>query len=278
MGYAPTMRHLLSALALLIVIAASACTGEEAQPAAAECEPGEFTVVDKVALGDHSFSLSFPCPEDEDTALATVIVFHGMPGDGRGVRVSSNMDHLAEEAGFMAVYPSDPERQWDAEGEGDDIAFVADLIDELVEHWHADADRIYAAGFSNGGDMTLAVGANLPDKVAAIAPVVPSGTGDVVGAIGRMSEPVPMVAFIGEKDTIASSEQALNPWIEHGECTSAGVTEEAEGYQAESLSCADGTPALMYTVDGGHEWFGSPEAPEPLWASQVIWDFFTGLE
>lgn len=278
-SYAPTMKPLIGAVALLL--AASACTAseDEASPASAECEPEAFDVVDEESLGEYSYSLSRPCPED-DERLATVIVLHTWPGTGWGMRTASDLDVLAEQEGFMAVYPNEPNQQWDADADGDDVAFLSDLIDTLVEQWSADADRIYVAGMSNGGDMALAASAGLGDKIAAIAPLVPSGTGSVYESVTALEEPLPMVALVGELDTefLDAGMQGLELWFEAGGCSSDGVVEEAEGYTVESWTCGDGVTALLYTVDGGHQWFGSPTRDYPLWASQVMWDFFSAVE
>nr|WP_081687179.1 IucA/IucC family protein [Glycomyces tenuis] len=279
-SYAPMMRPLIGAAAALLLLAAGACTdGGEPRPAAAECETGEFTVVDEEPLGEYAYSLSFPCPEGE-AELATVIVLHGWPGSGWGMRTASNMDVLAEREGFMAVYPSEPNEQWDASADGDDASFLSDLIDTLVEHWSADPERIHLAGISNGGDMTLAASAVLSGEVAAIAPLVPAGTGGVYEAVEGLEAPVPMVALVGEDDSLylESGMQGLELWFEAGGCSSDGVVEETEGYTAESWTCEGGVPALLYRVQGGHQWFGSPDRPEPVWASRAMWDFFAGLE
>jgi polyhydroxybutyrate depolymerase len=49
------------------------------------------------------------------------------------------------------------------EDTGDDVAFLADLIDELVHEHHADRDAIYLAGMGNGGLMTYRAACERPE-------------------------------------------------------------------------------------------------------------------
>lgn len=271
-------------LTVALLLALAACDGgggggggeEEPPPETPTCTPGRFTSTDDNALGEYTYILGTPCPEDPAAVLPAVIVFHGMPSDGPRVQRDSNLDVLAAEEGFLTVYPTSPTRNWDAAASGGDLEFVSELIDELAAEWQADPARIYVAGHSNGGDMSLAVGANLGDKVAGVAPVTPSGTGEVYDAVAQLASPLPLVAFTGDRDTRfrSAGQEGLDIWLGNGDCDSTG-TQSGDGYEVESFTCAGGTPAAIYRVDGGHTWFGSPDRPEELWASRALWDFFT---
>ncbi|GAA1674995.1 hypothetical protein GCM10009830_21940 [Glycomyces endophyticus] len=267
-----------AALACAALLGACAESPDEAADAApspepVECETGEFTRVEHLPLGEHSYSMSFPCTEEP---LAAVIALHGMPGSGAAVQTASGLDGLAESEGFIAVYPSDPEQQWDAAASGADTDFLGALVDELVAARGADPDRIYLAGFSNGGDMAVAAAVGLGDRIAGAAAVVPSGTGGVLGSVATVATPVPLIAFIGESDPRVAGASALATWRDESGCAASG-TDAGEGWSSETWACEGGVPMVEYLVDGGHEWFGSERAPVPLWASRTMWEFFTGL-
>ena len=53
----------------------------------------------------------------------------------------------------------------------DDVAFVSDIIDYMVENYDIDGDRIYSTGMSNGGFMTYRLACDLADKITAFASV-----------------------------------------------------------------------------------------------------------
>jgi polyhydroxybutyrate depolymerase len=269
------MKRLLGATALLLAL--TACTADDPEAAAAlDCEPGRFTDVPEAALGDYTYTAAFQCPE-ADAPLPTVIVLHGMPSNGEMVRASSNMDTLAAEAGFLAVYPSNPANEWDAQADGEDAAFLADLIDELVAERGADPERIYLTGFSNGGDMTLAAAVGLGDRLAGAAAVVPAGTHDTLAQVEGLETPIPLAAFVGLSDPRIEGQAVLEAWRAKAACAAPEQTSGGD-FERSSWTCADDVPMVEYQVDGGHVWFGAPGAADALWASSAIWDFFTALE
>ena len=51
----------------------------------------------------------------------------------------------------------------------DDIAFVKAMLDHLATGYATDAKRIYASGFSNGGQMTSRLAVDMSDRFAALA-------------------------------------------------------------------------------------------------------------
>ncbi len=53
--------------------------------------------------------------------------------------------------------------------EADDIGFVNAMIDMLTNEYCVDANRVYSAGFSNGGGMSARVGLELSHRIAAFA-------------------------------------------------------------------------------------------------------------
>jgi polyhydroxybutyrate depolymerase len=269
------MKRLFGAAALLLAL--TACTADDAEPAAAlDCEAGQFTQVPEASIGDYTYMAAFKCPES-DALLPTVIVLHGMPSNGAMVRGTSNMDRLAEEAGFLAVYPSEPGNEWDAEADGDDAAFLSDLIDELVAAHGADPERIYLTGFSNGGDMTLAAAVGLGDRLAGAAAVVPAGTHDTLAQVEGLETPIPLAAFVGTSDPRKDGQAVLEAWRATAACTAAEQTSGGD-FERASWTCAGDVPMVEYQVDGGHVWFGTPDSTDTLWASAEIWDFFTALE
>jgi len=78
---------------------------------------------------------------------------------------------------FVVAYPDGIGRGWNdgrsgVNGDADDVAFIAGLIDELAAEHAIDRSRVYVTGASNGGMMSYRVGCELSDRVAAIAPVI----------------------------------------------------------------------------------------------------------
>lgn len=119
---------------------------------------------------------------------AVVLNFHGGGANAREEQRYTRMDALADRENFIVVYPdgTGPVRErfltWNAGtccgaaagGQVDDVAFVRALLDDLAGRLHYDPTRVYATGLSNGAMMSYRLAAELPGRIAAIAPVAGS--------------------------------------------------------------------------------------------------------
>lgn len=75
---------------------------------------------------------------------------------------------------------------------------LATLLDEVVERYRIDQQRIYVTGLSMGGFGTFALAAYQPQRLAAIVPIC--GGGEPIMA--RLISPVPAWVFHGAKDRV----------------------------------------------------------------------------
>ena len=162
-----------------------------------------------------SYRIHFPPQYDGETPLPLVFVIHGGGGNGKGAQESYGMDVLADEQGFITVYPDGvgPKKlgklygTWnggfccgDAAEEGvDDVAFFDQLLDRLEDRHAVDTNRIYATGISNGGIMSAGLACALPERFAAVAPVGSPGMPDWC----EPSQPVPVLLLHGTEDGCA---------------------------------------------------------------------------
>lgn len=141
-------------------------------------------------------------PEGKAQKLPLVIQLHGAGERGEG---GEDLD-LVEVWGFpdmaktgeypcMFVFPQCPKDTfWAARVES-----ILKFIDQLVEHYDIDTDRIYLTGLSMGGYGTWYTAMAAPDRFAAIAPVCGGGmawNADVLT--------MPVWAFHGAEDKSVS--------------------------------------------------------------------------
>lgn len=270
----PYISGLVAFVGAIGLVGAGCAATDEAEESAAEYgTPGLHM---NVELGDRTYDLYAPEGYDGETPVPAVLVLHGMPAGPAEAQYASGMDDLADEEGFLAVYPAGTNDRWTSSPGGGDATFLNDLVEELVTGWNADPDRVYVSGFSNGADMAMVFAIERPDLVAAVAPVTPSGTGRVERTIEDMTEPVPMVAFLGGIDQrLSIGERLLETWRAGAGCDGED-TVEAEGLTTSTWECDAGTTVEVHVVDdGAHQWFGDANRREPLWASEAMWEFFT---
>lgn len=91
---------------------------------------------------------------------------------------------------FVIVSPQCPENQWW------DVDTLNALLDDVLQKYHVDEDRVYLTGLSMGGFGTWQWAEQHPNRFAAIAPIC--GGGDPHRA--RTLRHMPIWCFHGEKD------------------------------------------------------------------------------
>ena len=124
-----------------------------------------------------------------------VILLHGWTSNGREILSQTEFGTLADREGFVVAAPDGMNGGWNAgfvdlSGKKlDDVQFISDVIEDVARRVKIDPTRIYVVGHSNGAMLAHTVGANLVNKVSAIAAV--AGTTGVIGSKGvvRMKAP-----------------------------------------------------------------------------------------
>jgi polyhydroxybutyrate depolymerase len=266
-----------------------------------------------------TFLLHVPPSYDGSADVPLVLAFHGHGGTGRGQALVTHMSDVADANGFIAAYPNGVDHGWndgrrrlsDARPPVDDVGFTADLITHLAADHRIDPSRVYATGFSQGGFMCFRLARDLPDLIAAIAPVsgllsqdladgfsstVPvsmlmvMGTGDPLVAYGGRDAASPR----GQKwGALLSAPDTARFFVRLNGCSPAGSTMTLHGAAPADDIITErtvwtggrqGTEVRLYTVNGGgHTWpggrrYSAMRVTGPLAkdfdASAAIWEFF----
>ncbi len=140
-------------------------------------------MVDKATLvvDGRTRSMIVVRPEQPVDGAPVVLVFHGSNQSGQIVREFSayTFDRYADEAGTVVIYPDGYKKHWNdarvhssfaARKEGfDDVAFTRAILDWVETTYHTDPSRVFAIGFSNGGQMVIRLAHDTPVCLAGIA-------------------------------------------------------------------------------------------------------------
>src|SRR5213082_1851097 len=151
------------------------------------------------------YLLYVPRSYDGSKPAALVISLHGAGLWGAAQKETSQWNRVADEHGFIVVYPSGEggggPRVWHegvGAGPSRDVRFISELIDTLEARYNIDPGMIYANGLSNGGGMSFALSCRLSDRIAAVG---------MVGAALLVPfswcadhRPVPVIDFHGTAD------------------------------------------------------------------------------
>jgi polyhydroxybutyrate depolymerase len=257
-----------------------------------------------------TYELFTPSSYNANRPMPLVIVFHGHNGTGASIAEVTSFNKLAQEKGFIVVYPDGIDHNWNLRGnysgKESDISFVTALLDHLQQIRNIDSRKIYATGFSKGAIFTQNLACELPDKFAAFA--------SVAGALPVRLQPkcqphipVSMLMINGTNDSavlyegdetnkkgaLVSVPQTVNFWLAHNQCTSPNEVKQLptpkpnNHFKVNSsryLNCSGGSEVIFDSIlDGGHSWPGGASKDASINqfnanlgfnASETIWDFF----
>ncbi len=252
------------------------------------------------------YLLYVPAAYNPQTPAPLVISIHGFAEWPAHQAQISRWNDLADEEGFILVYPSgtDFPKRWRTTGLSStpddpalDVQFIADLIDKLESEYNIDPARIYANGLSNGGGMSYLLACKMADRIAAIGSVAGAYTYPLDQC--SPSRPMPLIAFHGDADPVVpylggpsrsfdipfpSVPEWMQGWAERNQCqTAAPIAPEGEISGMTWSDCSQNAEVIFYTIAGaGHSWPGGEPIPEwivgktsqAIDATQLIWHFF----
>lgn len=271
-----------------------------------------------------TFKIYFPPGSDRPVPKALVIVLHGRGGNGESMILltRNGINRIADEEGFLVVYPDGIEMNWNdgrkdhvpddrAHKENiDDVGFISKLIDKMIMDYHADPDKVYITGISNGAIMAYRLACELSDKVTAIAPVAGSMPCSLIDTCMPV-RPVSVMAINNTHDPLVpydggdirsgltrlylgkvlSAEESVQLWVKWNGCSPVATIHDLPDVNPEDdikttmrsyVGC--NAEVILYTVHGaGHTWPGGLQyLPAKIIgktsmdfdANEVIWSFF----
>jgi polyhydroxybutyrate depolymerase len=240
-----------------------------------------------------TFNIHIPSFYDKSVQSPLVIALHGRGTNGLSMIILTHkgFNTLADEDGFIMVYPDGIELNWndgrtDEEANDrahreniDDVGFISALIDTMIKDYNINPKRVYVTGISNGAIMSYRLACELSHKITAIAPVdgnipymlfpecSPSRPVSVL-AINNTDDP--LVPFEGGEiygqfrriklGRVLSVNESIGFWVNRNMCSVKPVVTEEPDRDPEDgtrvtikqyLNGIGGTEVSLYAVDGG---------------------------
>lgn len=233
-------------------------------------------------------------------AYPVVFMLLGVAGTALGASLRYGWKELANEEGLIVVFPQawkvDPQKMisfsenptiWNSyPGEMfhhrkdiDDVKYLKTVLHEVSQNYPVDLKRVYFTGFSNGASMVYRMAHELPNAIAAIAPVA--------GPMPIDDHPpnriVPLLIMACEEDPLVPIKllnKDLNKWKEW-----MGISgSPTRSWEEKNTTFKAWGPDLVYVVihGQGHEWPGIPRTMskslagpvvESINATKTIWNF-----
>ncbi len=243
----------------------------------------------------------YAAPEYDPAHPAPLLVMlHGRPSNAAAMAQITQMNRVAAANGFLVAYPDGLDNEWNNEIElsggpsrrrQDDVAFLDALPGELSQDFNIDANRIYLAGFSNGGFMVHRMACSSTGPYAAYAEVgaalysamrgtctrgrhapilIMHGTADPsIPYTGVVFEGAPLTSdgFSAEATRVTLSvPETVEFFIRRNGCSLSGLSTqlpergESPGTNVIRFAprdCDGGADVLFYLINGGgHTWPG----------------------
>ncbi|CAN5331893.1 PHB depolymerase family esterase [soil metagenome] len=170
----------------------------------------------ELEFGGHLRRYFTVAPSGLAAGAPLILVLHGSGGNGGRVRAQSghSFDELAQSKGLVVAYLNGVKNHWnDARAaidfatrrEGvDDTAYLRALIDALAASGAIDRRRVYAVGFSNGGQMVIRLLHELPSYLAGAVVIGATHPAPANLVLRRdVAHPVPVMLVNGTADPLA---------------------------------------------------------------------------
>ncbi len=228
-------RLALAGLVALVFCASRVLAAEPPKPEPGKQLPQKLDRVVKVTL---KYLLYLPEDYAQKDAWPLLLFLHGAGERGDDldrVKVHGPPKLIAAGKQFplVCVSPQCPANRW---WQSEDLTA---LVDEILEKYKVDKDRVYVTGLSMGGFGTWSLAAATPERFAALVPIC--GGGDPIWA--RRISHIPVWVFHGAKDSVVPLERSER--------------------MVEALQKAGGQVKFTVFPDAGHDsWTAAYNNPE----------------
>lgn len=254
-------------------------------------------------------------PANVATHPAVVFMLGGIGSTAKSESEEFNWTAVSDRNGFLVVFPEPVATQtdqpanknnitfWEMKGSRthrwppgslpvDDDGYLIAVLKDVVRRDHADARRIYFAGFSSGSGAAQLLASRHPKEIRGVFAVATP----LMDPPARLARPVPILFIHGDRDVQFTAFETNSPnfattphgnWVTWGYLNGCGVQTAKKtswGVQLSWQQCKQGVPVIADLVaDFGHEWAGSVSenrkegARQDLDFTEMAWEFFSGL-
>ena len=259
---------------------------------------GTFSRSIEVDGETREYLIYIPNSYDTIKSVPLLLNFHGFGGSANEFMDDADMRSLAASYSFILVYPQgsslDGFSHWNAcpiggdnKSDADDFGFVEAIINKVSSQYNIDVERIYSAGYSNGGMMAYGLANYRSDLIAAVASV----SGAMLDCIGSTSHPMPVVHLHGTLDGIlpyngssdwSSAQSTLDYWINFNNTITIPTVsiDNSGGMSIEHYVYDQGDRSVSVEhykyIGGDHVWFSA--AFQGRNTSELVWDFVSQFD
>ncbi|MEN8880727.1 MAG: PHB depolymerase family esterase [Polaribacter sp.] len=278
----------------ILITILSSCKKDDVKNNSEECYSNtnaQTLVHDNI---NREYVLYIPNSYDGTSAVPLLVNFHGFGGSASEFMSYADMRSIAETDTFILAYPQgsclDGSSHWNAcptggdnKSDADDFGFVESMINEISSQYNIDMERIYAAGYSNGGMMAYGLANYKSDLIAAVASV----SGVMLDCTGPTSHPMPVVHLHGTSDGVLpynggdgwnSAQSTLEHWINFNNTVLTPTVISDNNIEHYVYDQGDSLVSVEHYkyIGGDHVWFNSTFQGQNT--SELVWNFVSRFD
>ena len=278
----------------ILITILSSCKKDDVKNNSEECYSNtnaQTLVHDNI---NREYVLYIPNSYDGTSAVPLLVNFHGFGGGASEFMSYADMRSIAETDTFILAYPQgsclDGSSHWNAcptggdnKSDADDFGFVESMINEISSQYNIDMERIYAAGYSNGGMMAYGLANYKSDLIAAVASV----SGVMLDCTGPTSHPMPVVHLHGTSDGVLpynggdgwnSAQSTLEHWINFNNTVLIPTVISDNNIEHYVYDQGDSLVSVEHYkyIGGDHVWFNSTFQGQNT--SELVWNFVSRFD
>jgi polyhydroxybutyrate depolymerase len=278
----------------ILITILSSCKKDDVKNNSEECYSNtnaQTLVHDNI---NREYVLYIPNSYDGTSAVPLLVNFHGFGGSASEFMSYADMRSIAETDTFILAYPQgsclDGSSHWNAcptgadnKSDADDFGFVESMINEISSQYNIDMERIYAAGYSNGGMMAYGLANYKSDLIAAVASI----SGVMLDCTGPTSHPMPVVHLHGTSDGVLpynggdgwnSAQSTLEHWINFNNTVLTPIVISDNNIEHYVYDQGDSLVSVEHYkyIGGDHVWFNSTFQGQNT--SELVWNFVSRFD
>ena len=278
----------------ILITILSSCKKDDVKNNSEECYSNtnaQTLVHDNI---NREYVLYIPNSYDGTSAVPLLVNFHGFGGSASEFMSYADMRSIAATDTFILAYPQgsclDGSSHWNScptggenKSDADDFGFVESMINEISSQYNIDMERIYAAGYSNGGMMAYGLANYKSDLIAAVASV----SGVMLDCTGPTSHPMPVVHLHGTSDGVLpynggdgwnSAQSTLEHWINFNNTVLTPTVISDNNIEHYVYDQGDSLVSVEHYkyIGGDHVWFNSTFQGQNT--SELVWNFVSRFD
>jgi len=249
-----------------------------------------------------------PLELNDSAPVPLLIDIHGGDDDMYQQRWTSDFANISMDQGFIVAYPQGNDNFWNQGStvipwgsEEDDVGFLLEMVNMIMQNHSIDESRIYTTGWSNGCGMTHRLAVQASDVFAAAGCMsmyqfaeVPSDYTpipfmEVHGLVDEIVHYASTVAFTPAFGPEKGALQNLDAWADLNGCQGSmpEVVVSEDDYDIRGYTdCENDTEVMLMTLffaaHNPYEYDDPVAQPGRGWAnptgvpsSTILWDFMT---